>query len=88
MGKFNKHLRCHKNSTIDECPICASQPIAQDLQPQSGTHVFTKVYECGTEIDFPIGYNGAEYGVSCNGEVKRRDFDKESIEKYLKNKDK
>jgi len=71
MGKFMKHLKCKKTETIELCPICNSFPIEEDMQPQAGTHMFTRVYECLTEIDFPIGYDGAEYGVTCNGEIKR-----------------
>ena len=96
MGKFKTHLKCKKNEMIELCPICNSLQKSQDEQPQMGTHVFTIVFECGTEIDFPIGYDGAEYGVTCTGEVKRFDMEdmlnrmsnskKQAIAKELKEK--
>ena len=74
MGAFNKHLRCHKNQTIELCPLCNSLQKPKDEWPESGTHVFTIPYECGTQIDFPIGHNGATYGVTCDGEIKRIEY--------------
>lgn len=80
-------LDCKKDETIEVCPICGAEQVNDQQWPQSGTHAFTIPYECGTEIDYPIGYDGATYGVSCNGEVKRitlpklSDFTPEQIEK-------
>ena len=71
MGKFKTHLKLKKNEMIHECPICGSLQVEEEKQPQSGTHMFTRAFNCGTEIDFPIGYDGAEYGVTCTGEIKR-----------------
>ena len=71
MGAFKTHLKLKKTEMIHECPICNSLPVPEVEQPQAGTHVFTRVFSCSTEIDFPIGYDGAEYGVTCTGEVKR-----------------
>ena len=71
MGKFNKHLECKKHDTIELCPICNSMKKPHSEWPEMGTHAFTIPYDCGTEIDYPIGSNGAMYGVSCDGQVKR-----------------
>lgn len=90
MGKFNQHLECPKHDTLDVCPICNSLQKPRSEWPESGTHAFTIPYECGTEIDYPIGSNGAMYGVSCNGEVKRftqpeiGDMSPEQLEKLSK----
>jgi len=87
MGKFKKHLKCKKTETIELCPICNCFPIEEDMQPQAGTHMFTRVYECLTEIDFPIGYDGAEYGVTCNGEIKRsKEFQMHELSNAAKQK--
>jgi len=40
-----------------KCPICGTDKIQESKQPPSGTHVFTVIYECGSEVDFPIGSN-------------------------------
>ena len=55
--------------TYDRCPICdADQKIKQ---PEPSLHAFTLIYECGTEVDYPLGQVGASFGVSCDGKVKR-----------------
>lgn len=90
MGKFNIHLECPKNDTIELCPICNSMKKPQSEWPEGGTHAFTIPYECGTEIDYPIGHNGALYGVTCTGEVQRYkqpelgDLSPEQLEKLSK----
>jgi len=66
-----KNLKCDKGTTIGVCPICKSNQMDDKYWPVSGTHVFTIPYECGTEIDYPIGHNGAQYGVTCDKMVKR-----------------
>lgn len=64
-------LKCPSNETISNCPICDSDQIPSDDWPQAGTHIFTIPYKCGTEIDYPIGHEGATYGSTCDGKVKR-----------------
>ena len=51
------------------CPICEAERTNE--QPEYSLHAFTLIYECGTEIDYPIGHIGAMYGASCDGKVKR-----------------
>lgn len=68
---YVKYLECPKYETIELCPICGSEQKEQSEWPQSGTHVFTIPYECGTELDYPIGHEGATFGVTCDGNVKR-----------------
>lgn len=62
------HLECKSTETFLLCPICSSK--ISD-KPEPGTHAFTFVYECGTEIDYPMGCDGAMYGATCTGEIKR-----------------
>lgn len=65
---MDKNLECKSTEIINSCPICNSEIKSR---PESGTHAFTIIYECGTEIDYPIGHDGASYGASCNGKIKR-----------------
>ena len=38
-----------------KCPICKlDNELPLEEQPQPGTHAYTIVFQCGTEIDFPI----------------------------------
>lgn len=67
-------LDCKGTETIEECPICGQLPIPEELQPEAGTHAFTIIYKCSTEIDFPIGYDGAVFGATCDGKIKRFDL--------------
>ena len=64
-------LECNSDELIDECPICKANKKHEGEWPQAGTHVFTVIYECNTEIDYPIGHDGADYGVTCDGKIKR-----------------
>ncbi len=56
------------------CPICGSILTPSDTWPQSGTHVFTKVFECGTEVDCAISEGPEEVGSTCDGSIKRFDM--------------
>ncbi len=57
------------DGVYETCPLCESE---QNIdQPTYGTHAFTICYGCGSEIDYPIGYKGASWGVSCDGKHKR-----------------
>lgn len=71
---MNDFLDCKSNETIKVCPICGQLPVADELQPESGTHAFTIIFKCSTEIDFPIGHDGAFFGRTCNGKIKRFDL--------------
>jgi len=68
---MDTYLEIDKYETFKACPICGSG-IAN--RPESGTHAFTIVYVCGTEIDYPIGQDGALYGKTCDGRIKRFDL--------------
>ena len=84
---MSEFLDCPKDETIELCPICNSPKKPTDEWPESGTHIFTIPYECGTEIDYPIGYEGASYGATCDGKVKKYTMPKitkEEKEKLLK----
>jgi len=83
--KLNKSLKCSSDSIIKECPLCKAKPKDQKDWPQNGTHIFTVPYECGTEIDYLIGGEEAEYGVSCDGTFKKENLKKEK-KKLIKNK--
>ena len=67
--KHPEFLDCKKEDVITRCPICNSG--LKMNQPDSGTHITTREYACGTEIDYPIGHDGATYGATCDGEIKR-----------------
>ena len=42
------------------CPICDTGIVLPDEeQPQSGTHAYTVVYDCGTEVDY--AYSDVDY---------------------------
>jgi len=79
--KENDFLECPKNGNIEKCPICNSMQVAYHKWPESGTHVFTIPYECGTEIDYPMGHHGCSFGVKCDGTLKR--FEMPEIPKVL-----
>lgn len=53
------------------CPIC-NAPESYE-QPQSGTHCYTTVFTCGTEIDACYGSDEWEYSQRCD-EPRRRSF--------------
>ena len=50
------------------CPICNKPPLPENQQPQLGTHAYTTIYECGTEIDRAFGSEEDEwdYSQKCN----------------------
>jgi len=86
-------LSCEKDSIIDNCPICGSNPIPEKQWPQPGLHAFTIPYECGTYIDYVIGHSGASYNKRCDNiliqskeatVVKLNDSQKEEIRRILK----
>ncbi len=52
-----------------KCPICERKEKKE--QPQSGTHCYTTVFECGTELDFIIGEEGYEFSQRCDQPRKR-----------------
>lgn len=68
-----------------KCPICNSNEIASDKQPQPSMHAFTIIFECGTEIvqAFYSEINDYVFEVKCDGTLKRFDMD-ELTENYLK----
>jgi len=39
------------------CPICGKPKMEEDKQPQPGTHIITVIYECGSELNYPLGSN-------------------------------
>ena len=83
-------IECGRLEIIPKCPICDKGLQKDSKQPEYGTHVFTKVYKCGTEIDYPMGNSGARYGVSCDNRFKRfvmPKISKEAIERYKARKD-
>jgi len=82
----NEFLECSKNDIILVCPICKAERKDEDEWPEGGTHAFTIPYECGTEIDYPIGYDGASYGVKCDGSLKR--FEMPDVSKMSEEKKK
>lgn len=63
------------------CPICGAGREPEEKQPQSGTHAFTMIHKCGTEVDYPIGQIGASFGATCDGKVKRIDYSKMQAER-------
>lgn len=83
-----EYLECKSTETIKECPICGALPKHQDEWPESGTHAFTIPYNCGTEIDFPMGHDGATMGVSCDGKHERTVLDFTKLVKTLSPEDK
>ena len=83
---MTEFLECSKNEAIDQCPICNADMLDDMYWPQAGTHAFTIPYECGTEIDYPIGYDGASYGVKCDGSLKR--FEMPDVSKMSEEKKK
>jgi hypothetical protein len=53
------------------CPICHNGVILpDDEQPQSGTHMYTVVYDCGTEIDCSYGDTKEEISYKCTDSKK------------------
>jgi hypothetical protein len=77
---MDKFLECKSSEIFDRCPICTSKI---ESRPQAGTHAFTIIYECGTEIDYPIGHDGASYGATCTGEIERFDMSKIKVTKEM-----
>ena len=61
------------------CPICDAKRTEE--QPEYSMHAFTLIYECGTEIDYPIGHVGAMYGASCDGKFKRITITPETMDR-------
>ena len=44
-----------------KCPVCNEGTILpDDQQPQPGTHAYTIVFDCGTEIDYAYGDDNPE----------------------------
>ena len=64
-------LSCSKDKIIEHCPICNAISSDKETQPQAGTHVFTIIYACGTEIDYPIGHEGVSLGKTCDNTITR-----------------
>ena len=56
------------------CPICNKPPLPDEEQPQSGTHGYTTVYDCGTKIDraFDAEEDDWDYSQKCNEAHKLR----------------
>ena len=69
--KHPEFLENSKEETIFNCPICGSIQISCHDWPEPSLHGFTVPHLCGTEIDYPIGHDGATYGCTCDGEIKR-----------------
>lgn len=58
-----RFLRPYKGSF---CPICGKPEVEEDKQPQPGTHIITLVYECGTEVDYPLGSDDYVVSKRCD----------------------
>lgn len=58
------------------CPTCGSTPKSEDEQPQSGSHGYTMVYECGLGLTKVIGQPDAHESSPCGG------YEPTEFEKY------
>jgi hypothetical protein len=54
-----------KDLEVVTCPLCKAKQLPNENQPQSGTHAYTIVYECGAEVVCACGYED-----SCKVELK------------------
>ncbi len=78
--------------SVKKCPICESGSLLPDeKQPQSGTHAYTLIYSCGTEIDYAYSDNknsdGSVSHKCTNGKKKTLDETMDLLmKKRMKNK--